>query len=332
MGFPATMLREITPDGPPITEQHKISSQWFKNAFWVQIGVSYNLSQVKYFFSQPAAQVMVLWKIPFQSPETIDFDDRTLLFFPALFWDGGRSSFYTRLPTHLEKAQAFILLTIYPVVLAIWPSEFYSHAAAPCKFQDKSLAYRLPLLVYLSTNDLLPRRTKDEQPLLSTNGLLLPSMNSLPPPSMNGLPRQRIEPSLDDQLPQELSISLAILTKTLAGTMGSLLSIHQKQNKLQLKELERSSEALRVPNVPRSKFVFKRRPAAAATNFRRPPSETSSTQTLPPPLQTQNAPPPPPPPAASTHLPLPPHSHYHFTREDLQSHLAPSDLSISDLR
>ena len=36
-----------------------------------------------------------------------------------------------------------------------------------------------------------------------------------------------------------------------------------------LRELERSNEALRVSNVPKNKFAFKRRPAVAvaATNF-----------------------------------------------------------------
>ncbi|KIJ93724.1 hypothetical protein K443DRAFT_381023 [Laccaria amethystina LaAM-08-1] len=50
---------------------------------------------------------------------------------------------------------------------------------------------------------------------------------------------------------QELSISLAKLTKTLAGATGSLPSYDQKQYELQLKELERSIEALRVSNVPK---------------------------------------------------------------------------------
>jgi hypothetical protein len=75
--------------------------------------------------------------------------------------------------------------------------------------------------------------------------------------------------------------------------------------------------------VPKSKFAFKRRPAAAAdTNLKSPPC---STQT---PLQPQNAPPPA---ASSTHLSLSSHSNRYLTREDLPSHLAQSDLSISDL-
>ena len=82
--------------------------------------------------------------------------------------------------------------------------------------------------------------------------------------------------------------------------------------------------------MPKSKFAFKRRSAvgAAATNLESPPSEPSSTQTPPPPLQTQNAPPSS---AASTHLSLSSHSHRYLTREDLPSHPAQSDLSISDL-
>ena len=81
--------------------------------------------------------------------------------------------------------------------------------------------------------------------------------------------------------------------------------------------------------MPKSKFAFKRRPAAAvaATNFDNPSSEPRSTQT-PPPLQTQNAPSSL---AASTHLSLSSHSHRYLTREDLPSHPAQSDLSISDL-
>ncbi|KIJ95858.1 hypothetical protein K443DRAFT_108171, partial [Laccaria amethystina LaAM-08-1] len=63
----------------------------------------------------------------------------------------------------------------------------------------------------------------------------------------------------------EHSISLANLTKTLAGTTGSLPNYNQKQYELQLR---RSIEALRVSNVPKSKFAFKRRPAAAATYFK----------------------------------------------------------------
>ena len=83
---------------------------------------------------------------------------------------------------------------------------------------------------------------------------------------------------------------------------------------------------LRVSNAPKSKFAFRRRPAAAvaATNFESPSSEPSS----PPPLQTQNAPPSS---AASTHLSLSSHSHRYLTRGDLPSHPAQSDLSISDL-
>ena len=82
--------------------------------------------------------------------------------------------------------------------------------------------------------------------------------------------------------------------------------------------------------MPKSKFAFKRRPAAAvaATNFESPPSESSSTQTSPPPSQTQN---PPLSLAASTHLSLSSQSHRYLTREDLPSHPAQSDLSISDL-
>ena len=82
--------------------------------------------------------------------------------------------------------------------------------------------------------------------------------------------------------------------------------------------------------MPKSKFAFKRRPAvgAGASNLESPPSEPSSTRTPPPPLQTQNAPPPP---AASTHLSLSSQSHRYLTREDLPSHPAQSDLSISDL-
>ena len=87
---------------------------------------------------------------------------------------------------------------------------------------------------------------------------------------------------------------------------------------------------MRASNIPKSKFAFKRRPAAAATtNFNSPLSEPSSTQPPPPHLQTQSAPPPPP--AASTHLSLSSHSHRYLTREDLPSHPAQSDLSISDL-
>ena len=82
--------------------------------------------------------------------------------------------------------------------------------------------------------------------------------------------------------------------------------------------------------MPKSKFAFKRRPAAAvaATSFESLTSEPSSTQTPPPPLHTQNAPPSS---AASAHLSLSCHSHRYLTREDLPSHPAQSDLSISDL-
>ncbi|KAF8153247.1 tubulin binding cofactor C-domain-containing protein [Crassisporium funariophilum] len=124
---------------------------------------------------------------------------------------------------------------------------------------------------------------------------------------------------------QELSVLLAKMTKALADATGSIPSYDQKQYELQLKDLGKSIEALRVSNVPKTKFAFKRKAQAAPVpqSSALPTSQTSKEAITSHPI--------PEPSSASSNLSLSSHRNKYLTRSSLPEHPEHSDLSISDL-
>ncbi|KAJ6588376.1 tubulin binding cofactor C-domain-containing protein [Mycena capillaripes] len=117
---------------------------------------------------------------------------------------------------------------------------------------------------------------------------------------------------------QVLSVDLSKLTKTLADATGSLPSYDQRQYELQLKALEKSLEELRT-SIPKSKFAFKRKAAAASTQD--PPNVVP---TVVPERSPQSQP-------MSTNLTLSSHSLRYLSNTSVPWKSQASDLTISDL-
>ena len=66
---------------------------------------------------------------PLAVPIALPLYGRTLLFFPASFWDGGLSSFYTKSPTHLEKGTYNFLLILVLGPICVLSRSIFVHAA-----------------------------------------------------------------------------------------------------------------------------------------------------------------------------------------------------------